>query len=153
MKQFVGIPLIAILLLVGCVTIKPGYFSDDKKLAIAAAEEFHRRFNSGEYHDIFESTHPEAKATKTEARLVEVLSELRSNFGTVKDSRVETIKVSILNTKERSVEMVSKTQHEQGARNEIFLFITNGEKAQLHTLGVATDAELVEIKKKHDSSP
>lgn len=147
MKPFTILLFAAFLLVNGCVTIKPGYFSDDKHLAEKAVVKFHDQFNRAAYDEIFESTHPDAKATKSEAKLVEVLTELRSSFGGVKSSLLATSRVVVIGANERSVEMIYKTQFEKGTRNEIFVFISDGEQARLHSIGVATDSELEEARK------
>lgn len=146
--KYLIIPLFAILLLVdGCVSVKPGYFSDDKRLAEKAVVEFHERFNSGSYHEIFEATHPEAKATKNEKALSEVLGSLHSSLGDVRSPVLAATKIKVVSANERSVEMIYKTQYERGSRNEIFLFISDGKQAQLHSLGTATDEDLAEAQR------
>jgi len=147
MKQSVILIPVVLLFVSGCVSIKPGYFSDDNRLAEKAVNQFHNQFNSSAFHEIFKSTHPEARATKSEVVLTEVLTGLHSTYGDVRSSVLAASKVAVVSTKERSVEMIYKTQYERGSRNEIFLFISDGAKAQLYSLGIATDDELREAQK------
>lgn len=126
----------------GCVSIKPGYYSDDQKRAEKTVAEYHDAYNRGAYSEIFEASHPDAKATKSKEKLEEVLREINSQLGKVVGSTLVKADVSTVNIKERQVEMVYRTQFEKGERNEIFLIVSDDSTARLHSLGLATDAEL-----------
>jgi hypothetical protein len=133
--------LILLLTAHGC-SIKPRYYSDDKKRAEKAIEQYHDAFNRRNYDEIYENAHPDAKATKSREKLAQVLSQLYESLGKVQGSTLVKADVTTVSTKERKIEMIYRTQFENGVRNELFTCFSDDSVARLHTLGVATDEEL-----------
>jgi hypothetical protein len=126
----------------GCISIKPGYFNDDKKLAMRAVEKYHQLYNEKNFEEIYEGVHEEAKATKDKQKLIEMLSGLYQNAGKVESSELVRSSVRMLNAKERQVELVYRTQHENEKINETFLVITNDTIGKIHTFGELSDDEV-----------
>lgn len=129
-------------LITSCISVKPRYFEDDKKLAIQAVETYHQLYNEKRFEEIYNNAHEEAKATKDKQKLIAMLDSLYSELGKVERSQLFTTHVSVLNVKERQVEIVYKVKHEKGARNEAFLIVTNDTVGKIHTLSELTDEEL-----------
>lgn len=67
----------------GCISLKPVYYSDDRKRAIEAIARYHDAFNRQDYDAIFEAAHSDAKATKSKEKLRRVLSSLFDQVGKV----------------------------------------------------------------------
>ncbi len=134
--------LMTLVALVGCISITPKYFDNDKRLATRAIDAYHDAYNREAYHEIFEASHPDAKATKSKEGLVKVLSEMRAKMGDFKSSKLVHTEVSLASVKERQVELIFNTRFENGVQNEVFLVITDDIQGRLHTLGIATDEEV-----------
>lgn len=139
------IAILMLLLSTGGCSVKPIYYSDDKKQAEKAIEQYHDAFNRQGYDEIFENSHPDAKATKSKEKLREILSGLYDDLGKVVSSTLTKSDVSPVNGRERKIEMMYRTQFEKGVRTEVFLCITDGTVARLHSFGIATDDELQQL--------
>lgn len=127
-------------------SMKFQYFNEDKKLAEKAVAEFHRLYNEQNYEEIYNLAHAEAKATKDKQKLIELLNRIYEEYGKVVDSKMVYSKVSLLNEKERQVEMVYKTVFEKNEMNETFLIITSDKTANFHSYGKIDETELKKLK-------
>jgi hypothetical protein len=145
-QQFVNIFIIAVLFFSACASVKPGDDSNDQKLAEKVVENYHRLYNDNNYEEIYNTAHEDAKASKSKEALGLVLAQSLEKSGKHLSSELVYSKVTIINPKERQVELAYQSKFEKGARNETFLIITNDEKGALHSIGELTDDELKKLK-------
>lgn len=129
-------------LLTGCVSVKPMYFEDDKKLAMQAVEKYYQLYNEKNFEEIYNGVHEEAKATKDKQKLIAMLGGIYETEGKVGHFDLVASNVKMRNAKERQVELLYKTQHENGKRNETFLVVTNDSIGKIYSFGELSDNDV-----------
>ena len=146
--KFTTLSILGVLLIftLNCTSVKFVYFNDDKKLAEKVVENFHQFYNDEKYTEIYDNAHPDAKATKSKDKLVELLTEMRKKSGRFQNSKLIDSKVSTINVKERQVELIYKSKFENEEVNERFLIVTNDDSGNFHSYGQASDEELKNLK-------
>lgn len=147
-SKFAILFLIAATTFSACTSVKFGYYSDDKKLAEATVEQYHKLYNEQNYEEIFNSAHEDAKATKSKEGLGLVLAQAFEKYGKHIGSELAYSKVTTISTNERQVEFAFRSRFEKGLRNETFLIVTDDQKGALHSIGELTDEELEKLKSK-----
>jgi hypothetical protein len=139
---FVCAAIITSFLFIACVSVKPMYFSDDLKLGEKAVGQFHQSYNDKNFGAIYDAARDEAKANKSKDKLVEYLDGIYSQYGKVQKTKLVKSNVSVLNGKERQIEVIYQTDYDNGRRNELFLMIADDTSAKLDSYGELTDEEL-----------
>lgn len=107
-----------------------------KKIAEAAVDKFHARFNEGQYHEIFtESDDAFQKATDGEAGAIAVFEALRRKLGVIKQAKQTGWHVNA-NTTGTLISLSYDVEYSEGKGVEQFVFIVKGNKALLFNYNV-----------------
>ena len=124
----------------------------DQQLAEPVVENYHRLYNEQNYEEIFNTSHEQARKTKSKEALGLALAQAFEKYGKYVSSELIYTKVTPVNAKEsdnpneKKVEFAYKSKFEKGVRNETFLIVTDGQKAALYGIGELSDEELEKLK-------
>jgi hypothetical protein len=138
---------IFVLVFSACRAEKVENYENDKKLAAAAVEKYHRLYNEQKYEEIFNSAHEDARRSKSKEGLGFVLAQSMEKYGRHLGSEMVFSKVKILNEKERQIDLAYRSKFERGERIETFLIVTDGRTGALHSIGEIGEEELEELQK------
>ncbi len=134
--------IILAFLMPACVSFKPVYFSDDKKLAEKAVEKFHQLYNDRNFNEAYEMAHEAAKAENGKDKMISVLEGIYAKYGKVLDSKPVKAYVRMLSQNERQVEIIYETKYEKGRMNEFFLVVTNENEGKFYTYSELSDEQV-----------
>ena len=109
------------------VSARPGYFSDDKRVATAAVDRFHSQFNAGQYQAIYTEATPAFQKGGTESDLLTAMAQTKQRFGTV----VNAVQVAANAFPGGQVRFIYNTQFQRSAATELFIWQSDEQKASL----------------------
>jgi hypothetical protein len=113
----------------GCISVKPGYFADDQKVAERAVDQFHTRLSNGDYEQIYAQTADELRKTAEKGQLISAMKQTHDQFGSFKNTKQTDAKV-IMGIP-RQVRLVYSTSYEKGDATEEFVWLVNSDDAKL----------------------
>lgn len=112
--------------LISCVSVKPIYYDDDKKLAESLIEKFHQSFNEEKYPDMFDLYTPKGRNQSGKEQFALDLQNLRSKLGRIKNSKLVQSEVKP-QASTRLVHMLYETEFEKGKIIEEFDCLVDGQ--------------------------
>jgi hypothetical protein len=113
---------------ISCVSVKPIYYDDDKKVAESHVEKFHQLFNEEKYNDLFDFYTPKGRNQSSREQLIIDLQNLRSKYGFIKNSKLVKSEVKPQSST-RLVHMFYETEFEKGKVIEEFDCLVDGQNA------------------------
>jgi hypothetical protein len=122
--------LVAMTLVCSCsISVKPGYFADDQKMAEQAVNLFHARLSSEKYEEIYEQTADALLQTANKSDLILSMKQTHDTFGAFIEAQQSGANV-IMGTP-RQVRLVYNTKYAKGDAAEQFMWLVDGNEAQL----------------------
>lgn len=120
------------LLITACISVKPIYYDDDKKLAYEKGEEFHQLFSDKKYKEIYQNTFSaESRKLLSFENFLAAFGEYRTNCGKVKNSKL--VKEGIQpEASYRRIDLIYETELENCLMRERIVFHVDGEKAEIY---------------------
>lgn len=113
-----------------CVSVTTISFAEDKKVAEESTLTFHQLLNEGKYDELYDLTDSRAKATKSKLGFINVMTQVRTQFGKLMDTSL--VENSVISRADyREVHSVYRAQFENGIRLEKFVWYVNDRKAGL----------------------
>jgi hypothetical protein len=125
MRAWIGLLLLAVLL-GGCS------FGEDKDRGERAVARFHELFGASRYADIYVDTTANFREGATEAEFVEFMGAVRRKLGDVRETELTGLEVN-WDSDGTSVYLSYDTTYELGKATEQFVWVVEGEKAQLES--------------------
>lgn len=119
------------LLLAACAPV------DGSAAAAAAVDAFHRRYNAGEFEQLYREASPAFRETAPEHEFEAFLGEVRTRLGAVRSS-AQTASTLFAGTPSPQLMLTYTTQFERGVAEEQFVYQLRGEEAIL--VGYTLDA-------------
>ena len=129
MKTRLLLPVVAVLLMVGGLT-GCGDFIHGKEVASDAMDEFHDRFNAGDFDKIYDTADPDFQKAMARADFLKFIGAVHRKLGNYKTCDSQGWKSNTFNG-DTSVDLRYKTTFEKGAGEEDFLFRVSGTRATL----------------------
>ena len=114
--------------MISCVSVKPIYYEDDKKVAEGHVQKFHQFLNEEKYDDMFDLFTPTGRNESSRETFTRDLRNLRSAMGRIKDSKLVRSEVKPGASK-RLVHMYFETEFENGKLIEEFDCLVDGNTA------------------------
>lgn len=113
---------------ISCVSVKPIYYDDDKKVAESRVEKFHQSFNEEKYDDMFDAFTPKGRNQSSKEQFILDLKNLRSKLGRIKIGKLvkSDVKPQFAT---RLVHMFYETEFEKGKLIEEFDCIVDRQSA------------------------
>ena len=127
-KYYASILFLSFLGAISCVSVKPIYFEDDKKVAERHVEKFHQSFNEEKFDGMFELFTPKGRNESSRETFARDLKSLRSRFGRIKNSKLVKSEVKP-QASTRLVHMFFETEFDNGKLIEEFDCLVNGDNA------------------------
>jgi outer membrane lipoprotein-sorting protein len=115
--------IVGVVFLSGCISIKPGYFADDQKVAEQAVVQFHARLSNEEYEQIYAQTAEALRNTAEKAELISAMKRTHDQFGAFKNTKQTEAKVIM--GAPRQVRLLYNTSYEKGEATEEFIWLVN----------------------------
>lgn len=132
------IVFIALILIVtfspNCVSIKPIYFEDDKRIAIKKIESFQNLFNEQKYDEIYTFFSSAARNRQSKDQFITSLQKLHDDVGIVINSRLLKSEIRA-EASFRLVHMFYETEFRKGKRFEEFVCLVDDEKVLIDFYG------------------
>lgn len=100
------------------------------RLADAAADDFHQRFNERKFKEIYAAAHADLKAATTEAEFVKLLEAVHRKLGKHTGNSSSGWRINSHNLK-TTVALTQDAVFEQGKGTEVFTFVISGESCVL----------------------
>jgi len=113
---------------VSCISVKPIYYDDDKKLAENHVEKFHQSFNEEKYTDMFDLYTPKGRNQSSREQFIVDLQNLRLKLGRIKNSKLVKSEVKPQSST-RLVHMFYETEFDKGKIIEEFDCLVNDQNA------------------------
>ena len=110
-----------------CVSIKPVYYDDDKKVAEKHVEKFHRLLNEEKYDEIYNLFTQKVQTKQSKDQFVRAFKSILAINGKVKNSKLVKSDVKP-NDSFRVVHMFYETEFEKGKQLEEFDCFVDGDK-------------------------
>jgi hypothetical protein len=111
-----------------CISVKPIYYDDDKKIAEKHVEKFHQLFNDEKYDEIYNLYTPKIQNAQSKEQFAAALQKLRAEAGRIKNSKIIKTDVKPL-ASSRLVHMFYETEFEKSKLFEEFDCLVEGENA------------------------
>lgn len=116
------------LVVTACVSIKPIYYDDDKKVAEKHVEKFHQLLNEEKYDEIYNLFTQKVQTGQSKEQFVRALKNILAINGKVKNSKL--IKSDVKpEASFRLVHMFYETEFEKGKQLEEFDCLVDGNNA------------------------
>lgn len=115
---------------IACVSIKPVYYDDDKKVAENAVQAFFQMLNNEKYNDIYALYDEQARSEQSKESLIQAAKQTLTQYGKVQNSSLVEAKV-FPKTSTREVRMEYKAKFDRGERFVWFIWNVNGKQARL----------------------
>ena len=112
------------MLLVGCNPLKSTETAE-KEVPV-----FHGRFDAKDFETIYNTAHPDFKASDSKEEIIKFISNVREKMGTVKSTSKTGVQTNSINL-EASVILTYATEYENGKGTENFTYRVDDDKAQL----------------------
>ncbi len=109
-----------------CISVKPIYYEDDKKIAESQVEKFHQLFNDEKYDEIYNLYTPKVQNQQSKEQFISVLQNFRASFGRIKNSKIVKSEVNP-QAATRLVHMFYETEFEKGKKLEEFDCLVDGQ--------------------------
>lgn len=123
-RSLLALPLAA-LSLTSCKDMTRGV-----RLADAAVDDFHKRFNEQKFKEIYADAHADLKSATTEADFVKLLEAVHRKLGKHTGATGSGWRINSLNMKS-TVVFSENSVFEQGKGTEVFTFVISGESCVL----------------------
>ena len=122
--------LLSIVLSLALSPIGCGGFVRDKEIAANAMDEFHDRFNAGDYGKIYDTADADFQKAMARADCLKFLEAVHRKLGNYKTCASEGWNTRTFNS-DTSVDLRYKTTFEHGGGDESFVFRVSGTRATL----------------------
>ena len=129
MKSRLLTPLLAVLLL-ACALTGCGDFIHGKEVAADAMDQFHDRFNAGEFDKIYDTADADFQKAMGRADFLKFIEAVHRKLGNYKTCDSQDWRSSTFNG-DTSVSLRYKTTFEKGAGEEDFVYRVSGTRATL----------------------
>lgn len=128
-KEFyiIGCLFLSVLTL-SCVSIKPVYFDDDKKIAMMKVDKFHQLFNDDKFDQMYDLFSLETRKDVSIQEFSKSFQQLKNETGKVKKSNVVSSDIKV-EAAYRKVELIYKTEFENFTMREKFQCLVDGKDA------------------------
>src|SRR5262249_45779082 len=103
------------------ISVKPGYFEEDKKVTARAIEQFHNRINAGQVDEIYNNASSDFRRAQGRDGLSRAMQETRSRFG--KFERVTFSELNVIMGAPVQIRAVYNSVFEKGETTELFVFV------------------------------
>jgi len=110
-------------------SVQPGYVGDDKKAVERAIEQFHDRFNSAQYQEIYDDAQEVFKQSKTKTDLLASMQETAEQFGRAEEVSEKWINVIV--GAPVQIRAIYNTRFTKNQATETFVFIKDGDHIRL----------------------
>lgn len=120
-----------------CVSIKPVYYDEDKKVAEKQVEKFHQLFNEEKYDEIYNMFTEKEQNQQSKEQFVTALKNILAIQGKVKNSKLVKSEVKP-KASFRVVHMFYETEFEKGKQLEEFDWLVDGNDALVDFYGHPT---------------
>ncbi len=114
--------------IISCISVKPIYYDDDKKVAESHVTKFHQLFNEEKYNELFDFYTPKGRNQSSKEQFATDLQNLRSKYGPIKNSKLAKSEVK-LQASTRLVHIFYETEFEKGRVIEEFDCLVDGQNA------------------------
>jgi hypothetical protein len=112
-----------------CVSIKPGYFADDRKAAERAVDQFHARLSDEKYEEIYGQAAEELRRTAQKDELILAMKRTHDQFGGYRSA--EQTDAKVIMGAPRQVRLVYNTKYEKRDATEEFIWLVNFDDVKL----------------------
>jgi len=126
---------IQLLLITSLVFASSCSFTKGRQLAESGVEQFHKRFNAGEIHEIYIESDVGFQKWGDEAKVNEFLSAIHRKLGTIQDAHQTGWRVYVT-TDGTVVRLGYDVDFSEGKGTEEFAFLVKGDKALLYKYNV-----------------
>ncbi|HEY2363152.1 MAG TPA: hypothetical protein VGK36_18670 [Candidatus Angelobacter sp.] len=121
--------IIYLVLLISCVSVRPGYIEDDKRDALRAIENFHARLSSGQYAAIYDASDPALQQTGSREELIAAMQATRARFGEFR--QVTDSEMNVIVHAPVEIRAAYNSKFEKGDATELFVFLRRGNQIKL----------------------
>lgn len=111
-----------------CISVKPIYYDDDKKVAEKHVEKFHQLLNEEKYDEIYNLFNKKMQTAQSKEQFTKALQNILAVNGKVKNSKLIKSEVKLVESV-RLVHMFYETEFEKETRLEEFDCLVDGENA------------------------
>jgi hypothetical protein len=128
-NTFSSVVLLIVLLVFvtfSCVSVKPIYYEDDKKIADNYVKEFHNLYNNRDYKKIYEMFSDKIKKQQSKEQFIFALEKQQNEKGKVVKSEIIKSEIKPL-ASYRLVHSFYKTTYEKAVKYEEFDCLVDGE--------------------------
>ena len=122
--------MVAVNHLLGRYALLHGTDGDGYAVFVAAADEFHQRFNEQKFKELYAAGHADLKAATTEADFVKLLEAVHRKLGRHTGNSSSGWRINSHNLK-TTVALTQDAVFEQGKGTEVFTFVISGESCLL----------------------
>ena len=109
------------------IGVRAGNYAQDKELATAAVERFHREMDSGQFQIIYQEASPLFQNVVSQPTLLLAMAQTEQKFGHV----VRAVQVAANAFPGGEVRFVYNTKFQNGDATELFTWHSDGQKAAL----------------------
>jgi hypothetical protein len=118
--------ILSVFVTTSCVSVKPIYYENDKKLADSYVKEFHSLYNNRDYKKIYEMFSDKIKKQQSKEQFISALEKLQNEKGKVVKSEIIKSEIKPL-ASYRLVHSFYKTTYEKAVKYEEFDCLVDGE--------------------------
>ncbi len=136
LKLFVGV--LAAVVLAAC-----GKLTHDKDVAADAMDQFHERFNAGDFDKIYDTADAEFQGANTRADFLKLLTAVHRKLGDYKSCDNHGWSTNSFNF-DTSVTLRYATKFSKGAGDEEFVYRVSGTRATLRGYHINSDTPITE---------
>jgi hypothetical protein len=126
------------------VSVQSGNLDEDKRTVERAVDQFHKRFNSEQYQDIYNDAHEIYKKSQTQADSLNEFKKTENKFGKMEQVNEQRLKVII--GAPIQIRVVCKAKFDKGEVTETFIFIKDGDTIRLVQYGIYPETVKPEAK-------
>jgi hypothetical protein len=111
------------------VSVRPGYVEDDKRTAELAIGQFHERFNTEHYQEIYDDAHDIFKKGQRQDDAIKAMEQTRDRFGKIEQVTDKWINVII--GAPVQIRAVYNTKFSKSDTTEMFIFVKERDAVKL----------------------
>lgn len=130
-KTLTPLLVLAVVFLVSScsMSVKPGYFADDRKVAERAVIVFHSRLSDEKYEEIYGQMAEVLRQSSDKSDLISSMKQTHDTFGAFKGT--EQAGANVIMGNPREVRLVYNTKYAKGDATEQFTWLVDGNEAKL----------------------